>query len=334
MKKPLAVYSPRPTKNSLRILVTGSAGFIGFHLAKKLLEKGMDVVGVDNLNDYYDPKLKIDRNKILKSHENYIFLKGDLADEKFITQLFKKFKFDQICHLAAQAGVRYSIENPAVYIQSNIVGFANLIEAAKNAGVRDFVFASSSSIYGNSTKARFSVKDRTDEPISLYAATKKADELIAYTYNHLFGLNCTGLRFFTVYGPWGRPDMATFKFTERILGGKEIEVYNFGKMKRDFTYIDDIVSGIIAALRRLKGFKVYNLGNNRPVTLNRFIRAIEAACGRKAKIKYLPLQPGDVLKTAADISESKNDLKFSPKIDIEEGMKKFVDWHEEYYGKK
>ena len=331
MKKPLAVYSPRPTKNSSRILVTGSAGFIGFHLAKKLLEKGVDVVGVDNLNDYYDPKLKTDRNKILKSHENYIFLKDDLADKKFITQLFKKFKFDQVCHLAAQAGVRYSIENPAVYIQSNIVGFANLIEATKNAGIRNFVYASSSSVYGNSAKAKFSVKDRTDEPISLYAATKKADELIAYTYNHLFGLNCTGLRFFTVYGPWGRPDMAPFKFTGRIIAGKEIEVYNFGKMKRDFTYIDDIVSGIIAALKRPKGFRVYNLGNNRPVTLSRFIKAIEAACGQKAKIKYLPLQPGDVLKTAADISESKKDLRFSPKIDIEEGMKKFVSWYQEYY---
>jgi len=331
MKKPLAVYSPRPTKNSSRILVTGSAGFIGFHLAKKLLEKGVDVVGVDNLNDYYDPKLKTDRNKILKSHENYIFLKDDLADKKFITQLFKKFKFDQVCHLAAQAGVRYSIENPAVYIQSNIVGFSNLIEATKNAGIRNFVYASSSSVYGNSAKAKFSVKDRTDEPISLYAATKKADELIAYTYNHLFGLNCTGLRFFTVYGPWGRPDMAPFKFTGRIIAGKEIEVYNFGKMKRDFTYIDGIVSGIIAALKRPKGFRVYNLGNNRPVTLSRFIKAIEAACGQKAKIKYLPLQPGDVLKTAADISESKKDLRFSPKIDIEEGMKKFVSWYQEYY---
>jgi UDP-glucuronate 4-epimerase len=316
------------------ILVTGSAGFIGFHLAKKLLEKGVDVVGVDNLNDYYDPKLKTDRNKILKSHENYIFLKGDLADEKFIAQLFKKFKFDQICHLAAQAGVRYSIENPAVYIQSNIVGFANLVEATKNAGVKDFVFASSSSVYGNSKKAKFSVKDRTDEPISLYATTKKADELIAYTYNHLFGLNCTGLRFFTVYGPLGRPDMATFKFTERILAGKEIEVYNFGKMKRDFTYIDDIVSGIIAALKRPRGFKVYNLGNNRPVTLNRFVKAIEVACGRNAKIKYLPLQPGDVIKTAADISESKKDLRFSPEINIEEGMKKFVSWYQDYYEKK
>ena len=334
MKKPLAVYSPRPTKNSSRILVTGSAGFIGFHLAKKLLEEGVDVVGIDNLNDYYDPKLKTDRNKILKSHENYTFLKGDLADEKFITQLFKKFKFDQVCHLAAQAGVRYSIENPAVYIQSNIVGFANLIEATKNAGIRNFVYASSSSVYGNSAKAKFSVKDRTDEPISLYAATKKADELIAYTYHHLFGLSCTGLRFFTVYGPWGRPDMAPFKFTGRIIAGKEIEVYNFGKMKRDFTYIDDIVSGIIAALKRPKGFRVYNLGNNRPVTLNRFVKAIEAACGQKAKIKYLPLQPGDVLKTAADISESKKDLRFSPKIDIEEGMRKFVDWYKEYYGKK
>ena len=321
-------------KKSKTILVTGSAGFIGFHLAKKLLKRSNIVVGIDNLNNYYDPKFKKDRNKILKKFTNYSFFEGDLADEKFAGRLFEKFKFDQICHLAAQAGVRYSIENPAVYIQSNLVGFANLIEAVKNAGIKDFIFASSSSVYGNSKETKFSVRDHTDEPISLYAATKKADELIAYTYHHLSGMNCTGLRFFTVYGPWGRPDMATFKFTDRILAGREIEVYNFGKMKRDFTYIDDIVAGITAALKRPRGFQIYNLGNNRPVTLNRFIKAIEAACGRKAKIKYLPLQPGDVLSTAADISESKKDLGFSPKIEIEEGMKKFVSWYREYYGQK
>jgi UDP-glucuronate 4-epimerase len=321
-------------KSKKTILITGSAGFIGFHLAKKLLESGQNIIGIDNLNDYYDPKLKNDRNKILKKFKNYEFIKGDIADEALIKRVFKRHRINTVCHIAAQAGVRYSIENPAVYIQSNVVGFANLIEATKNAGVKDFISASSSSIYGNSKKAKFAITDRTDEPISLYAATKKADELIAYTYHHLFNLNCTCLRFFTVYGPWGRPDMALFKFTERILSDKEIEVYNFGKMKRDFTYIDDIVTGILAAMKRPSGYRIYNLGNNRPVTLKRFVRAIETACGHKARVKYLPMQAGDVLKTAADISESKRELKFRPKTDIEVGVKKFVDWYKEYYGKK
>jgi len=315
------------------ILVTGSSGFIGFSVARKLLDLGFKIVGADNQNDYYDPKLKRDRNKILQKYNDYIFYKGDFSDNKFVLKLFKEQKIDKVCHLAAQAGVRYSIENPAVYIQSNLVGFANLIEEAKNHKVKNFVFASSSSVYGENKKIPFSPEDRVDEPISLYAATKKADELIAYTYNHLFGLNTIGLRFFTVYGPWGRPDMAYFSFTKDILAGKTIKVFNYGKMERDFTYIDDIADGVVSALDKKLGYKILNLGNNKPVKLGYFIECVEKSIGKNAKKKMVPMQLGDVKRTYADIGESKKILGYEPKIGIDEGIEKFVAWYKEYYGK-
>lgn len=324
----------KPKDKKEIILVTGSAGFIGFSVTQKLLDQGYEVVGIDNLCDYYDPKLKRDRNKILKRFKNYTFLKGDISSKQFVEKIFKENKINKVCHLAAQAGVRYSIENPAVYVESNLVGFANLIEEAKNRKVENFVFASSSSVYGNNKKVPFSPQDRVDEPISLYAATKKADELIAYTYNHLFGLNTTGLRFFTVYGPWGRPDMAYFSFTRDILAGKTIKVFNHGKMERDFTYIDDIVDGIVVALNKKLGYKILNLGNNNPVKLGYFIECIEKSLGKEATKKMLPMQPGDVRKTYADIDESKKILNFEPKISIEKGIKRFIEWYKDYYGKK
>lgn len=313
------------------ILVTGSAGFIGFHVAKRLLEKDYKVIGIDNLNDYYDTKLKKDRNKILKKYKDYKFYFGKLENINLIKKIFSENKIDKVCNLGAQAGVRYSIENPHLYIQSNIVGFTNLIEESKNAKVENFIYASSSSVYGNNKKTPFSVEDRVDEPISLYAATKKSNELIAYTYHHLFDMSCTGLRFFTVYGPWGRPDMAYFSFTKNIIEGKLIRIYNHGKMKRDFTYIDDIVDGIIKSLDQPSGYKIYNLGNNKPVNLNYFIECLEKAIGMKAKKEYAPLQPGDVLETYADIELSKKELGFQPKVKIEEGLKKFIEWYKSYY---
>ncbi len=318
-------------KNNQRcILVTGSAGFIGFHTTKKLLENGQQVIGLDNFNSYYDPKLKETRNKILAGYDGYKLYRGDLEDLNLVKKIFKDNKIDRVVHLAAQAGVRYSLENPHIYIQSNIVGFTNLIEETKNAGIKNFVYASSSSVYGNNKKAPFSVDDPVNEPISLYAATKRADELVAYTYHHLYGINTTGLRFFTVYGPWGRPDMAIYSFTKKILSGQPIDAYNHGKMKRDFTYIDDIVDGILAALDRSAGCKLYNLGNNKPVALKYFISCLEKALGEKAKINYLPIQPGDVVETCADIKLSTLELGFKPKTSIEKGLEKFVEWYQEY----
>jgi len=315
----------------MKILVTGSAGFIGFHVAKNLLEQKNKVVGLDNFNPYYDVSLKENRNKILEDYNNFKLYRGDLKDLDFVRKIFQENRIDKICHLAAQAGVRYSLTHPHNYIQSNLVGFTNLIEETKNAGIKNFIYASSSSVYGGNKKIPFSVKDNVDQPISLYAATKKANELIAYTYHHLYGLNCTGLRFFTVYGPWGRPDMAMFKFTKAILENKPIEVYNFGKMKRDFTYIDDIVEGTINALERSYPYEIFNLGNNQPVELEYFIECIEKELGKKAKKKYLPLQPGDIPETYADIDYSIKMLNFHPKTSIEQGIKKFIEWYKEYY---
>ena len=322
---------PNFEKNT-SILVTGSAGFIGFHTALALLEKNISVIGVDNLNNYYDPKLKLDRNKILKKFDNYQFYKGDLKNLDFVKKIFDENpKINKVCHLAAQAGVRYSITNPHIYIQSNIVGFTNLIEEAKNHDIKDFIYASSSSVYGHNHKIPFSVKDNVDKPISLYAATKKTNELIAHSYHHLFGMNCTGLRFFTVYGPYGRPDMAPILFSEAITKNKTIKVFNHGRMKRDFTYIDDIVAGILSALYHSYPYEIFNLGNNQAIELNYFIKLLEKELGKSAKKQMLAMQAGDVLETSADIKYSKQKLNFKPQTSIEVGIKKFVTWYKEYY---
>lgn len=313
------------------ILVTGSAGFIGFHVAKKLLESGVNVVGLDNINDYYSTKLKRDRLKILKRFPNFHFVQGDTNSIQKLRKLFKDYDIEKICHLAAQAGVRYSLENPGAYIKANINGFTNLIEEAKNAGVKTFIYASSSSVYGNNKITPFSEGDFVGRPISIYAATKRADELIAYTYHHLYGMKCTGLRFFTAYGPWGRPDMAYFSFTRDILAGKPIKVFNKGRMKRDFTFIDDIVSGVISALDREYDYEIFNLGNNKPITLSYFISCIEKNLGVRAKKEYLPLQPGDMLETCASIEHAYAKLNYRPKISFAEGIKYFIDWYKEYY---
>lgn len=315
----------------MKILVTGSAGFIGFHTSKALLERGDEVIGIDNFNDYYNTKLKEDRNEILEEYDNFKLYRGDIKNLDFIKEVFKKEKINKVCHLAAQAGVRYSLENPHLYIQSNIVGFVNLIEEAKQNNIENFVYASSSSVYGNNEKVPFSEKDRVDNPISLYAATKKSDELIASTYNHLYNLNCTGLRYFTVIGPWGRPDMALYKFTKLIDKGKEIDVYNHGNMKRDFTYIDDVVEGTLSALDKNFSYEIFNLGNNKPIKLGKFINYIEESLGKKAKKNMTEKPPGDVTITYADIKKAKEKLNYSPDTNIKKGVKKFIKWYKNYY---
>lgn len=320
------------------ILITGSAGFIGFHLAKTLLSQGVKIIGIDNLNNYYDPQIKKDRNKILKQFDNYKFYKGDLANLNFVKKVLDEntsagLSIDKVCHLAAQAGVRYSLTHPHAYIQSNIVAFTNLIDEAKNHGIKDFIYASSSSVYGKNKKTPFSVADRVDQPISLYAASKKSNELIAHTYHHLYGMNCTGLRFFTAYGPYGRPDMALFLFTKAILAKQPIKVFNHGNMERDFTYIDDIVDGIIASLEHSYPYEIFNIGNNKSIKLNYFIELIEKELGDKAKKELLPMQPGDVASTCADIDGAKTKLGYKPNTPIEDGIKKFIAWYKEYYAK-
>jgi UDP-glucuronate 4-epimerase len=318
----------------MTILVTGSAGFIGFHCAKRLLEAGNIIIGADNFNDYYNPKLKEDRNKILEEYSNFKLYRGDLSDNLLVDKIFQENKIDKICHLAAQAGVRYSLENPKVYIKSNINAFVNILEAARCNDIKDLVYASSSSVYGNNKKVPFRETDNVDKPISLYAATKKADELMAYTYHHLFGLNTTGLRFFTVIGPYGRPDMALFLFTKAILNNEKIKVFNFGKMKRDFTYIDDIIDGIILALNKTKGYQIFNLGNNKPVELEYFISCLEKELDIKAVKDYRELQAGDVIETYADIKHTKDKLGWEPKTSTKEAIRAFVKWYREYYGVK
>jgi len=327
------------------ILVTGSAGFIGFHLTKSLLEKGFSVVGVDNLNDYYDPQLKQNRldylNNFVKDRDisgHYDFLKLDISDDKALDTLFSKFHFNIVINLAAQAGVRYSIENPKAYINSNLVGFSNILECCRQGKVDHLMFASSSSVYGMNVSQPFSVSDNTDFPISLYAATKKSNELLAHSYSHLYNIPCTGLRFFTVYGPYGRPDMAYYSFSKAISEGVPIDVFNNGEMERDFTYIDDIVSGIIALIskppppqsNRITNshapYKVFNIGNNNPISLRRFICAIESALGKKAIERMLPMQPGDVPSTFANIDELTAITGFTPATTIEDGISKFVSW--------
>ncbi|MFA6422452.1 MAG: nucleotide sugar dehydrogenase [Candidatus Buchananbacteria bacterium] len=313
------------------ILVTGAAGFIGSHVAKQLIDRGDEVIGVDNFNSYYDPAIKEDRIRNFFVGRNIKMYRQDISDINGLRKIFVENKIDRICHLAAQAGVRYSLENPDAYIQSNIVGTNNILEMAKEFAVNYFVFASSSSVYGGNTKIPFSESDPVDNPISFYAATKKANELQAHVYHRLYNINCFGLRFFTVYGPWGRPDMALFKFTKSILEDNHIEIYNNGEHRRDFTYIDDIVAGIILAIDRCQGYQIFNLGNDNPIELSYFIETIENKLNRKAIKKYLPLQVGDVKETHADISKAKSLLDYKPQISIEEGVGRFIDWYKEYY---
>lgn len=333
-----------------KFLVTGAAGFIGFSLAKRLIERGDEVVGVDNLNDYYDVNLKKARLAQLEGRQGFRFVKMSLEDREGILHLFKEERFDKAVNLAAQAGVRYSLINPYSYIDSNIVGFINLLEGCRHNGVKHFVFASSSSVYGANTKMPFSVHDNVDHPVSLYAATKKSNELMAHTYSHLYQLPCTGLRFFTVYGPWGRPDMALFLFTKAILEGKPIDVFNYGKMQRDFTYIDDIVEGVIRVADKIPQpdlkwsgdrpdpgasrapYRIYNIGNNNPVELMRFIEVLEKALGKEAAKNLLPLQLGDVPATYADVDDLIRDVGFKPATSIEDGIKRFVEWYKDYFG--
>lgn len=315
-------------------LVTGAAGFIGFHVSRALLERGDRVIGLDNLNDYYDVSLKEERLRLLKDHQEFDFYKEDLANMDGLTTVFVDNHIQVVCNMAAQAGVRYSLVNPFAYQKSNMEGFLNLIHLSQERKVENFVYASSSSVYGSNKTVPFSVRDRVDHPISLYAATKKANELVAHTYSHLYGLPCSGLRLFTVYGPWGRPDMALFIFTRAILNDQPIDVYNYGKMKRDFTYIDDIVKGVLASLDRPVPFAIYNLGNSRAVDLLYFIACIENALGKEAEKKLLPMQPGDVAETYADISESQRDLGFDPTTGIEEGIEHFIRWYLSFYGDK
>jgi UDP-glucuronate 4-epimerase len=331
------------------VLITGVAGFIGFHLGKRLLARGDEVLGLDNLNEYYDVTLKKARLAQLKGQPGFRFYKLDLADREGIPRFFKKHKPGVVVNLAAQAGVRYSQENPHAYIDSNLLGFTNILEGCRHFGVKHLVFASSSSVYGANTKMPFSVHDNVDHPVSLYGASKKANELMAHTYSHLYGLPATGLRFFTVYGPWGRPDMALFLFTKAILEGRPINVFNYGKMRRDFTYIDDIVEGVVRVLDKpaepnLKWsgdspdpgssaapYKLYNIGNNRPVELMRFIEVLENHLGVKAVKNMLPLQPGDVPATYADVDDLVRDVGFKPSTPIELGIERFVTWYRSYY---
>ncbi|MBR6531879.1 MAG: NAD-dependent epimerase [Clostridia bacterium] len=332
----MAAYNMLDT--SQKILVTGAAGFIGFHLSRSLLEQGATVVGFDNINDYYDVNLKYARLDILKNYEKFTFVKGDLSDKQTVDSLFNENSFDIVVNLAAQAGVRYSIENPQAYMDSNVIGFFNILEACRHNPVRHLLYASSSSVYGNQQKTPFSTDDDVSKPISLYAATKKSNELMAYTYSHLFGIPATGLRFFTVYGPYGRPDMACFIFTDKIIKGEKIKIFNNGDMYRDFTYVDDIVKGIENMLcnppeadENGDRATVYNIGNNSPEKLMYFIETLEKAIGKEAEKEFLPMQPGDVYQTYADVTPLVEKFGFKPSTTIEEGLGRFVEWYKEYY---
>lgn len=334
---------------SNKILITGAAGFIGFHLSQRLLREGHQITGLDNLNDYYDVDLKKARLRLLRRDENFIFEKIDLTDNKRILSLFDTSKFDYVIHLAAQAGVRYSLINPYAYIDSNISGFLNLLEACRQNPVKHLIFASSSSVYGANTRMPFSVHHNVDHPVSLYAATKKSNELMAHTYANLYQIPSTGLRFFTVYGPWGRPDMALFLFTKAIVEERPIDVYNHGKMKRDFTYVDDIVEGIFRLIAKSPSpdpdwngsdpdpstsfapYKIYNIGNNQPVELMKFIETIEDKVGKKAIKNFMDIQKGDVPATFADVDDLMKDVGFRPATSIETGVGEFVKWYKDYY---
>jgi UDP-glucuronate 4-epimerase len=331
------------------VLVTGVAGFIGFHLSKQLLSLGEDVIGLDNLNDYYDVNLKKDRLAQLDGQNNFEFYKLDLSDATGMAEVFARYQPERVVHLAAQAGVRYSLHNPYAYVDSNLVGFINILEGCRHWQVKHLVFASSSSVYGANKKTPFSVHDNVDHPLSLYAATKKANELMAHSYSHLYGLPTTGLRFFSVYGPWGRPDMALFMFTKAILEGRPIDVFNNGQMRRDFTYIDDIIEGIVRVLDKIPQpnpewsgynpdpgtssapYKLYNIGNNRPVELMHFIEVLEESLGKKATKNFLPLQPGDVPENFADVEDLENDVGFKPSTPVEVGIARFVAWYRSYF---
>ncbi len=333
-----------------KILLTGAAGFIGFHTARRLLARGDAVVGLDNVNDYYSVQLKLDRLKQLQAEAGFRFVKLDLADREPIARLFESERFDLVVNLAAQAGVRYSLENPAAYVNSNLLGFTNILEGCRHSGVKHLVYASSTSVYGSNTQMPFSVHQNVDHPVSLYAATKKANELMAHTYSHLFRLPTTGLRFFTVYGPWGRPDMALFLFTRAILAGQPINVFNHGRMRRDFTFIDDIVEGVLRVLDRTAQpdphwspaqpdpgtsstpYRVYNIGNHQPVELMEMISLVEKCLGRTAVKNFLPMQPGDVPETYADVDDLVRDTGFRPATPLEEGIARFIDWYRSYYG--
>jgi len=337
-------------------LITGVAGFIGFHLSRKLLERGDRVIGVDSLNDYYDPNLKLKRIEILKNlsesnvNGNFVFHHLNLVDYESLRKLFLKDSFDRVIHLAAQAGVRYSLENPQAYVESNIIAFTNILEVCRNFKIAHLTYASTSSVYGAHTNLPFSEHESVDHPLQFYAATKKANELMAHSYSHLFGLPTTGLRFFTVYGPWGRPDMALFLFTKNILEGKAIRVFNNGNHTRDFTYVDDIVTGVINASDKIASpnpnwdpkhpdpatsnapYRIYNIGNNNPVKLSEYIEAIENCLGKKALKELLPLQPGDVPDTVADVTDLERDFGFRPNTSVKEGVSKFIEWYLDYYG--
>ncbi|MBA3035547.1 MAG: NAD-dependent epimerase [Desulfobacterium sp.] len=335
-----------------QVLVTGAAGFIGYHLSLRLLKEGVYVTGIDNMNPYYDVGLKESRLVQLMNYENFTFIGADISNRNAMEEVFKNNKFDVVVNLAAQAGVRYSLKNPYSYIDSNVVGFTNILECCRHNNVQHLVFASSSSVYGANTKMPFSVHDNVDHPVSLYAATKKANELMAHSYSHLYDLPCTGLRFFTVYGPWGRPDMALFLFTDAILEGRPIKVFNHGKMTRDFTYINDIIEGVARIMKKAPEpnqdwsgnspdpgtsyakYKIYNIGNNNPVELIKFIELIEDTIGKKADMEFLDLQPGDVVSTYADVDDLIKDVGFKPGTLLETGIKEFVNWYVEYYGKK
>jgi UDP-glucuronate 4-epimerase len=315
----------------MKILVTGAAGFIGSHLSHRLLADGHDVVGLDDLNDYYEVSLKEDRLAGLTPHERFSFVKMNVADRDGMQQLFTDNTFERVAHLAAQAGVRYSLTNPHSYVDSNVVGFMNILEGCRHSGVKHLVYASSSSVYGSNTKLPFAESDNVDHPISMYAATKKANELMAHTYTHLFGLPTTGLRFFTVYGPWGRPDMAAFLFARAIVAGKPIKVFNHGDMMRDFTYVDDIVEGVTRTLDKPNGYRLFNIGNHSPVRLLDFIGILEELLGKKAEKELLPLQPGDVPETYADVDALNQAVGFAPKTELRDGLTKFVRWFKDYY---
>lgn len=332
----------------MKILVTGAAGFIGLHVSRLLLERGDVVFGIDNLNDYYDPRLKFARLECLKPYANFRFVQMDIADTATMAALFAGEKFERVVHLAAQAGVRYSLSNPQAYLQSNLLGFGNMLEGCRQHGVEHLVYASSSSVYGANTRMPFSVHDEVNHPLSLYAATKKSNELMAHSYSHLYGLPTTGLRYFTVYGPWGRPDMSPWLFTSAILEGRPIDVFNHGKMQRDFTYVDDIAEGTVRTMDRIAvanpdfdsskpdpgssraPYRVYNIGNHQPVELMSFIETIEKALGKEARKNFLPMQAGDVLSTYADVDDLRNDVGFAPKTPLDQGIARWVDWFREY----
>jgi UDP-glucuronate 4-epimerase len=336
----------------MKVLITGTAGFIGSAVAENLLNRGDVVVGIDNLNDYYDVSLKKDRLRRIGGHRRFTEVFGNLEDKALIDSTFERFKPDRVINLAAQAGVRYSLENPRAYVDSNLVGFANILEACRRFSVEHLVFASSSSVYGANTSMPFSIHDNVDHPVSLYAATKKANELMAHAYSHLYGIPATGLRFFTVYGPWGRPDMALFLFTKAILAGKPINVFNHGKLRRDFTYIDDIVEGVVRVLDRTAApnpewdsdrpdpgsskapYRLYNIGNNNPVDLMVFIEVLENAIGRKAEKNFLPMQDGDVPATYADVSDLVADTGYQPSTPVEIGVERFIAWYRDYYDRR